>query len=109
MSKLYVQYDENGAPLSVCGDIFGDIVPVAWTEVDEETYMAAIRALGLDRTEEDTEREQRIAALKEQLAETDYKAIKFAEGWIDEVDYIPIKYERQRIRDEINRLEGKEQ
>lgn len=46
-----------------------------------------------------------IDLLKKKLADTDYKAIKYAEGLISEEDYAPIKAERQRIRDEINRLE----
>lgn len=47
-----------------------------------------------------------IAMLKEQLAESDYKAIKYAEGWISAEDYAPIKAERQALRDQINELEG---
>lgn len=50
--------------------------------------------------------EQQIEALKQQLAESDYKAIKYAEGWLTEEDYAPIKAERQALRDQINDLEG---
>ena len=50
--------------------------------------------------------EEQIAELKAQLAETDYKAIKYAEGWITEEEYAPIRAERQAIRDQINSLEG---
>ena len=46
-----------------------------------------------------------IEQLKAQLAETDYKAIKFAEGWLTEEEYAPIKAERQALRDAINDLE----
>lgn len=46
-----------------------------------------------------------ISRLKAQLKKSDYKAIKYAEGWITEEEYAEIKAERQRIRDEINRLE----
>lgn len=49
---------------------------------------------------------QKITALKEQLASTDYKAIKFAEGWISAEDYAEIRAERQAIRDQINALEA---
>ena len=48
----------------------------------------------------------RISELKTLLDESDYKAIKYAEGLISEADYEPIKSERQRYRDEINRLES---
>lgn len=49
---------------------------------------------------------EQIAILKQQLADTDYKAIKYAEGWITEADYAPIKAERQALRGQINALEG---
>lgn len=51
---------------------------------------------------------QQVAELKAELSSTDYKAIKFAEGWISEEDYAPIKAKRQELRDKINELENKE-
>lgn len=48
-----------------------------------------------------------IRLLKEQLAATDYKAIKYAEGFISDEDYEEIREERQAMRDEINDLEFK--
>jgi hypothetical protein len=51
--------------------------------------------------------EGQILLLKSQLAKTDYQAIKYAEGWISEEEYAPIKANRQAIRDQINELEGK--
>lgn len=50
--------------------------------------------------------EQQIAGLKQNLADTDYKAIKYAEGFISEQDYAEMKAQRQAWRDEINRLEA---
>jgi hypothetical protein len=49
--------------------------------------------------------EMQIEGLKQQLANTDYKAIKFAEGLISEEDYAPIKKQRQEWRNRINLLE----
>ena len=46
-----------------------------------------------------------IEGLKRQLADTDYKAIKYAEGWITAEDYAPTKAERQSIRNRINELQ----
>ena len=46
----------------------------------------------------------KLLSLKNQLAETDYKAIKFAEGWISAEEYETVKAERQAIRDKINEL-----
>lgn len=48
----------------------------------------------------------RIAKLKQLLWESDYKAIKYAEGLLDEREYIPIRAERKAWRKEINELEA---
>lgn len=50
-------------------------------------------------------KEIEINELKRQLAETDYQAIKYAEGQITEEEYRPIKEQRQIWRDKINELE----
>ena len=49
--------------------------------------------------------EMQIAELKQKLNDTDYQAIKFAEGWLTDQEYAPIKAQRQLWRDEINKLE----
>ena len=46
-----------------------------------------------------------ISELKKLLNETDYKAIKFAEGFITKEEYEPIKLQRMIWREEINELE----
>ena len=51
---------------------------------------------------------EQIAQLKAKLEASDYKAIKFAEGWLSETEYAPIKAERQALRDKINTLEKAE-
>lgn len=59
-------------------------------------------------TDEEIAEQQRFSEidnLKRQLFESDYKAIKYAEGWISEEDYADIKAERQALRDRINELE----
>ncbi len=50
--------------------------------------------------------EIQIEALKQMLSDTDYKAIKFAEGLISEEDYASIKKQRQEWRNQINLLES---
>lgn len=49
--------------------------------------------------------EDKIAQLKGLLSNTDYQAIKYAEGWLTDDEYEPLKAQRQTWRDEINRLE----
>lgn len=48
----------------------------------------------------------RIKELKALLTQTDYKAIKYAEGVLDETEYAEVKAQRQVWRNEINKLEG---
>lgn len=50
--------------------------------------------------------ESEITGLKQILASTDYKALKYAEGQITENDYEETKQERQSLRDKINELEA---
>lgn len=61
------------------------------------------------KTEEDKLKDQyrlEIQQLKKALSDSDYKAIKYAEGQISEEEYSEIKSERQGYRDRINYLES---
>ena len=61
------------------------------------------------KTEEDKLKDQyrlEITQLKKALSDTDYKAIKYAEGQISESDYTSVRAERQGYRDRINELEA---
>ena len=73
------------------------LADAGWTEVVPPTPTAEEIA--------QQEREAEIWSLKEQLRESDYKAIKYAEGWITAEDYAPIKAQRQEWRERINELE----
>lgn len=46
-----------------------------------------------------------INACEQILANSDYKALKYAEGQISEADYAEIKAFRQSMRDRINELQ----
>lgn len=46
-----------------------------------------------------------INRLKSLLSETDYRALKYFEGYYTEEEYAPYKAQRQAYRDEINQLE----
>ena len=56
-------------------------------------------------TEEQKIKNTKIAELKYKLSQTDYQAIKYAEGQITEEEYAPIKAQRPEWRNEINLLE----
>ena len=49
-----------------------------------------------------------IQSLKRKLANTDYQAIKYAEGWLTEEEYAEVKKQRQAWRSRINELEEEE-
>ena len=60
------------------------------------------------KTDEDLLKDQcriEIQQLKKALSDTDYKAIKYAEGQISENEYASVRAERQGYRDRINELE----
>ena len=46
-----------------------------------------------------------ISFLKQQLNNSDYKAIKYSEGLYTDEEYEPIKRERENIREKIRKLE----
>ena len=52
------------------------------------------------------ENKQAIFRLKRNLANTDYKAIKFAEGELTEEEYAEMREQRRAWRAEINTLEA---
>ena len=60
----------------------------------------------LQRQAEIDEVQRKIDETKAKLSQTDYQAIKYAEGFISETDYAQIKAKRQAWRDEINALEA---
>ena len=49
--------------------------------------------------------EDKINALKKKLADTDYEAIKYSEGWFTDEEYAPIKAKRESLREQIRKLE----
>lgn len=55
---------------------------------------------------EEEKKKIRIYELKSLLASSDYKALKYAEGWISEEEYKETKEQRQQWRDEINEIES---
>lgn len=50
-------------------------------------------------------KQMQILGLKRKLSNSDYKAIKYAEGWLTDEEYSTVKMERQALRDRINTLE----
>ena len=57
------------------------------------------------KTDEIVSINKQIQELKQKLSDTDYKAIKYSEGWITEKDYVEVKQQRENWRSIINKLE----
>lgn len=90
--------EDNIFELSACsGKCFKIENGVAVKRRDITEYITAHR--------EKADKLKEITALKQQLFESDYKAIKYSEGFYTEEEYQPIRQERADIRARINQLE----
>ena len=72
----------------------------AWADEDYEDILRYVVIPA------ETRQAQRIAALKANLAATDYVVIKIAEGAASREEYADLIAQRQTWREEINRLEA---
>lgn len=61
--------------------------------------------IGVPYNDEQKAQYKQIAELKRKLRDSDYKAIKYADGAYTEEEYAPIRAERASWRAEINRIE----
>lgn len=79
----------------------------------DEEYMNAGQTYHIENGEvvlglsEKEKAQQEIYDLKIKLADTDYKAMKFAEGLLSADEYAETKAQRQEWRDRINEMEAK--
>lgn len=108
--EVEIQIPENCIEVDddVCEAMFNEVNTSATPKAifaNEETHYPEVRELEIV-VDLIAEKQSRIAELKANLADTDYQAIKYAEGFITETDYAPIKAQRQAWRDEINALEA---
>ena len=86
-AQRYQVYDENG--IANYALVNGTLV-----ERDKTAELAK------------TQQSERIAELKANLADTDYQAIKYAEGVISAEEYEPIRIQREEWRQEIRKIEA---
>ena len=90
-------------------DIENNYIPISDTQQSDINGWTYKKELCPMKTEEDLLKDQyrsEIQQLKKQLSDTDYKAIKYAEGQISEEEYASVRAERQGYRDRINELEA---
>ena len=89
-------------------DIEHNYIPIADTEksdVNGWTYPKELCPHKSDRDKQIELWNREIFELKEELSQTDYKAIKYAEGVLTDEDYQPTGIQRQAWRKRINELE----
>ena len=89
-------------------DIEHNYIPIADTEKSDVNGWTYPKELCPHKSERDKQIElwnREIFELKEELIQTDYKAIKYAEGVLTDEDYQPTGIQRQAWRKRINDLE----
>ena len=101
-AQSYLQKNKNLVP-----KVVGESKNIQISELRESNYYTFKYENGQIVEYDNTLELKRVQIdnLKQHLINTDYQAIKFAEGQISEEDYAPIKAQRQAWRDEINILE----
>lgn len=97
--EVVKEYANGGKDVVKVIDVEAVPAKPAWDEVVKEQVFVPYTQKELDL--------MRIDELKALLSQSDYKAIKYAEGVLTEVEYAPIKTLRQSYRAEINALEAK--
>lgn len=109
MTYNYQYQDDNGnyAPKVLVADGLQIINPSrAMYEAAGYHYVPQVQHEPTEEEVAEMQRQARIAELKQLLAESDYKAIKYAEGWLTADEYADTKAQRQAWREEINALEA---
>lgn len=89
---------------------FSDFNTVYKVDGDSITYSndSSVYEETVQPTEEELEKiklQEQMTTLKQELSNTDYQAIKYAEGWFTDEEYSPIKAEREGLREKIRELE----
>lgn len=90
--RYYYKTKDNKNVLSLKEPLFDPKYTII-TEDEYNRLANSVQIPTLDATKMATL--ARVSYLKKQLASTDYKAIKYAEGLISEEDYAEVKSQRQ--------------
>lgn len=90
------------------GEQLGDFSDYTTTYrlLDDEVQYSNDGSVWVEPTPYEPTAEDKINALKQELASTDYEALKYAEGWFTDEEYAPIKAMREELREKIRALES---
>jgi hypothetical protein len=100
--EVVKEYPNGGKILEEVVDVEGKPYIPAHTEREEILVYIPYTEAELKRRKAEDE----ICELKMKLLQTDYQAIKYAEGMFTLSEYAPIREQRQAWRDRINELES---
>lgn len=104
------EYPNGGKDVKYVIDVPA-VLPVKKHDEEEKIYVfkkyTAEELKENKRKQEINDINSQITKLKNDLSSTDYKAIKYAEGYYTEEEYSTIKIERENIRIKIRNLEEK--
>lgn len=100
--EVIAEYPNGGKDVKKVVDVEGKPYIPAHTEREEIWVYIPYTEAELKRRKSEDE----ICELKMKLLQTDYQAIKYAEGMFTLSEYAPIREQRQAWRDRINELEG---
>ena len=95
------EYEKGGKDVEWVVDVAG----VKGVEAHDEVEQIMVYIPYTEQEITKINNEKRIYELKQLLKDSDYRAIKYAEGLYTEEEYLPYKEQRQAYRDEINALE----
>lgn len=101
--EVIMEYENGGKDVEWIIDVPGIEAQPAW----KETVSYQVYHLYSEEELLIKEYEAKIKEYQEELAITDFQAIKYAEGLYTESEYKPIKEIRQSYRDNINILRAK--
>ncbi len=109
MKNVRILINEYGKVLNVYfDDTLGNINEIEINVTDDEyKLLQNEKCLTYNGTNIIVDYARKIKQLKNELNDTDYKAMKYFEGLISESEYKPIKEYRQSLRNKINELESK--
>lgn len=114
--KVKMIFNDKGYIQCFC--TLGELEGSTEYEVDEEHFWANVAGYRLvdgkltfdksykQKAEAKEKAEAEIIELKKKLSDTDYKALKYFEGWITADEYKNILEQRKSWRDKINELEN---
>lgn len=100
--EIEKKYPNGGKVLREVIDVEGKPFVPAHTEREDILVYIPYTEAELKRMKAEDE----ISELKMKLLQTDYQAIKYAEGMFTLSEYAPIREQRQAWRDRINELES---